>query len=125
VEFLVEGVGRVEGELLRFLAPRTVDALLRGRSFEGRAFRTHGGIYFPIGLGMGNEKPIREVPRGAIAYWPRPSAICIFLEEVRFGDKVTRLGGIRGDPRSQLGGLREGSRIRMVLGRDDREYLQP
>lgn len=119
MELLTEGGGKAEGELLRFLAPRTVDALLRRGPFEGRAFKTHGGIYFCIPLGMGNEKPIQEVPRGAIAYWPRPSAICIFLEGVRFGDKVTRIGAIRGDSLAKLADLKEGSRIRMVLGRND------
>ncbi|MEM2882621.1 MAG: cyclophilin-like family protein [Candidatus Bathyarchaeia archaeon] len=119
MEFLVEGGIRVEGELLRFLAPRTIDALRRRGAFEGRAFKTHGGIYFCIPLGMGNEKPSQEVPKGAIAYWPRPSAICIFLEGIRFGDKVTRLGAVREDLLAKLGDLREGSRIRMVLGRND------
>ncbi|MEM2491656.1 MAG: cyclophilin-like fold protein [Candidatus Bathyarchaeia archaeon] len=116
VEFLMEGGIRVEGEFLRFLAPRTVDALRRRGPLEGRLFKTHGGIYFCIPLSMGNEKPIQEVQRGTIAYWPRPSAICIFLEGVRFGDKVTRLGAVREDLLAKLGDLREGSRIRMVLG---------
>jgi hypothetical protein len=119
VAFVIEGSLRIEGELLRFLAPRTIDALYRGKAFEGRAFRTHGGLYFGIPLGMGNEKPIREIPEGAIAYWPRPSAICIFLEDVRFGDNVTRLGAIHEGSVDRLRGVRDGSRVRMILGRND------
>jgi hypothetical protein len=37
VKFLIEGLGEAEGELVRFMAPRTIDTIVRKLPVEGRA----------------------------------------------------------------------------------------
>jgi hypothetical protein len=37
VKFIIEGLGEAEGELVRFLAPRTIDTIVRKLPVEGRA----------------------------------------------------------------------------------------
>jgi hypothetical protein len=36
IKFLIEGLGEAEGELVRFLAPRTIDTIVRKLPIEGR-----------------------------------------------------------------------------------------
>ena len=36
IKFLIEGLGEAEGELVRFLAPRTIDFIVRMLPLEGR-----------------------------------------------------------------------------------------
>jgi len=78
VKFVIEGVGEAEGELVRYLAPRTVDALIKELPIEGRAALWKEEVYFEIPLKMGEEKAEPTVERGAIAYWPMGSALCVF-----------------------------------------------
>ncbi len=79
VRFVIEGLeARAEGELIRHLAPRTVDAIVRALPLEGYASTWLEEVYFEVPLRLGEEKPVREVERGAIAYWPAGSAICVF-----------------------------------------------
>jgi hypothetical protein len=78
VKFLVEGLGEAEGELVRFLAPRTVDMIVRKLPVEGRAALWKEEVYFETGIKMGEEKAKGTVENGAIAFWPMGSAICIF-----------------------------------------------
>jgi hypothetical protein len=37
IKFVIEGLGEAEGELVRFLAPRTIDTIVRKLPMEGRA----------------------------------------------------------------------------------------
>lgn len=115
-KFIIDDNEVIEGQLLRFLAPRTIDALLKKKVLEGRGFKTYGVLYFGIPLSMGNEKPSQEISRGLIAYWPKPSAICIFIDETRFNDKVTKLGVIYENYLNRIKEMGEGLRIKMILG---------
>ena len=81
VKFFVQGLGEAEGELVRFRAPRTVDALLRKMPLEGRAALLKGGFYFIVPLQMGLEKPVKTVSSGTIAFWPLGSALCLFYDD--------------------------------------------
>jgi len=79
VRFMIEGIeGSIEGELIRHLAPRTVDAIVRALPLEGYASTWLEEVYFEVPVRLGEEKPVREVEKGAIAYWPAGSAICVF-----------------------------------------------
>lgn len=81
VKFSVQGLGEADGELVRFRAPRTVDALVRKMPLEGRAALLKGGFYFAVPLQMGLEKPVKTVSSGTIAFWPLGSALCLFYDD--------------------------------------------
>ena len=81
VKFFIQGLGEADGELVRFRAPRTVDALVRKMPLEGRAALLKGGFYFTVPLQMGLEKPVKTVSSGTIAFWPLGSALCLFYDD--------------------------------------------
>lgn len=94
VKFLIEGLGEAEGELVRFLAPRTVDAIVRKLPVEGRAALWKEEVYFEIPIKMGEEKAKPTVETGTIAFWPMGSAICIFYGRSQPYSPVSTLGKI-------------------------------
>lgn len=94
VKFTVEGLGEAEGELIRHLAPRTVDIVVRKLPFEGRAALWKEEVYFEIPVKMGEEKAKSTVEKGAIAFWPMGSALCIFYGESQPYSPVNILGRI-------------------------------
>jgi hypothetical protein len=95
IKFLIEGFEEeAEGELIRYLAPRTVEAILRNLPLEGRAALWKEEIYFEIPVRMGGEKAKPMVENGAIAYWPMGSALCIFYGESQPYSPVSILGRV-------------------------------
>jgi hypothetical protein len=94
IKFTVEGVGKAEGELIRHLAPRTVDAIAKRLPMEGRAALWKEEVYFEIPVKMGEEKAEPTVEKGAIAYWPMGSALCIFYGESQPYSPVSIVGQV-------------------------------
>lgn len=94
VKFLIEGYGQAEGELVRFMAPRTVETIVRRMPLEGRAALWKEEIYFEIPIKMGEEKAKPTVETGAIAFWPMGSALCIFYGNSQPYSPVSVLGKI-------------------------------
>ena len=94
VKFTVEGLGEAEGELVRFLAPRTVDLIVRKLPIEGRAAVWKEEVYFETPIKMGEEKAKGTVEVGTIAFWPMGSAICIFYGNSQPYSPVSILGKI-------------------------------
>jgi hypothetical protein len=94
VKFLVEGLGEAEGELVRFLAPRTIDTIMRKLPLEGRAALWKEEVYFEVAVKMGEEKAKPTVEKGVIAFWPMGSAICIFYGDSQPYSPVSILGKI-------------------------------
>lgn len=94
IKFTIENLGQAEGELVRFLAPRTIDAIVRKLPVEGRAAIWQEEVYFEIPLKMGEEKAKRTVKEGTIGYWPMGSAICIFYGKSQPYSPVNILGKI-------------------------------
>jgi len=92
VKFTVEGLGEAEGELVRHLAPITVNMVVRKLPFEGRAALWKGEVYFEIPVRMGEEKAKSAVERGTIAFWPMGSALCIFYGQSQPYSPVNVLG---------------------------------
>jgi hypothetical protein len=80
VKFVIEGLGDAEGELVRFLAPRTIDTIVRKLPVEGRAALWKEEIYFEI--------PVK------IAFWPMGSALCVFYGQSQPYSSVNILGKI-------------------------------
>lgn len=94
IKFTVEGIGEVEGELVRHLAPRTVDAITKKLPLEGRAAIWKEEVYFEIPVKMGTEKAEPIVEKGALTYWPMGNALCIFYGESQPYSPVNIVGRI-------------------------------
>ena len=94
IRFRIESLGEAEGEFIRFLAPRTVDTLVRKLPIEGRAALWKEEVYFEIPVKMGEEKAKPVVETGTIAFWPMGSAICIFFGQSQPYSPVSILGKI-------------------------------
>jgi len=94
IKFIIEGLGEAEGELVRFLAPRTIDMIVRRLPIEGRAALWKEEVYFETPIKMGEEKAKGTVEKGTIAFWPMGSAICIFYGESQPYSPVNILGKI-------------------------------
>ena len=94
IKFLIEGVGEAEGELVRFLAPRTIDTIIRKLPVEGRAALYKEEVYFEIPIKMGEEKAKSTVESGTIAFWPMDSALCVFYGKSQPYSPVSILGKV-------------------------------
>jgi hypothetical protein len=94
IKFIIEGLGEAEGELVRFLAPRTIDMIVRKLPIEGRAALWKEEVYFETTVKMGEEKAKANVENGAIAFWPMGSAICVFYGESQPYSPVNILGKV-------------------------------
>jgi uncharacterized protein len=94
IKFLIEGLGEAEGELVRFLAPRTIDTIVRKLPIEGRAALYKEEVYFEIPIKMGEEKAKSTVEEGTIAFWPMDGALCVFFGKSQPYSPVSILGKI-------------------------------
>ena len=94
VKFVIENVGEAEGELVRHLAPRTVDAIAKTLPIEGRAALWKEEVYFEIPVRMGDEKAKPNVEKGAIAFWPMGNSLCIFYGSTQPYSPVNIVGEI-------------------------------
>ena len=94
VKFVIEGLGVAEGELVRFLAPRTIDTIVRKLPVEGRAALWKEEVYFEIPVKIGEEKAKPTVETGTIAFWPMGSALCVFFGQSQPYSPVNILGKI-------------------------------
>jgi len=94
IRFLIKGLGKAEGELVRFLAPRTVDTIVRKLPVEGRAALWKEEVYFEIPVKMGEEKAKPTVETGTIAFWPMGSALCVFFGQSQPYSPVNILGKV-------------------------------
>ena len=94
VKFVIEGLGEAEGEIVRFLAPRTIDTIVRKLPVEGRAAVWKEEVYFEIPVKIGEEKSKPTVETGDIAFWPMGSALCVFYGQSQPYSSVNILGKI-------------------------------
>jgi hypothetical protein len=105
--------GRVaEGELLRYLSPRTVDSIVRALPLEGRVARWKEEVYFEVPVKVGAEKPKEKVEKGTIAYWPMGAALCIFYGETQPYSPVNILGKVTANI-EVFAEVRSGTKIRV------------
>lgn len=95
VRFVLEDGRRADGELIRFQAPKTADALLRRLPIEGRVARWKEEVYFDAGITMGLEKARSKVDAGTIAFWPMGSAVCIFYGKTQPYSPVNIIGVVK------------------------------
>jgi len=112
IKFHLEGVGTAEGELIRFLAPRTVDAVLERLPIDGRAAVWREEVYFETPVKMGSEKAKPKVETGEITYWPMGSAICIFYGKSQPYSPVNPIGRVT-KGLELFEGVKAGTKIRL------------
>ena len=112
IKFVIEGLGEAEGELVRFLAPRTVDMIVRKLPIEGRAALWKEEVYFETPIKMGEEKAKATIEKGTIAFWPMGSAICIFYGESQPYSPVSILGQVTKNL-EVFGNVKSGMKIRV------------
>ena len=94
IKLIVERLGYAEGEFIRHLAPRTVDAIVKKLPVEGRAALWKEEIYFEIPVAMGEEKAKPTVKKGDLAYWPMGNALCVFYGDSQPYSAVNIVGRI-------------------------------
>ncbi len=112
IKLVIEGIGEAEGELVRHLAPRTVEAIMRKLPIEGRAALWKEEVYFEIPVKMGNEKAKPTVETGAIAFWPMGNALCIFYGETQPYSPVNIVGHVTKNL-ELFGQVKSGAKIRV------------
>ncbi|MCD6484865.1 MAG: hypothetical protein J7L47_07130 [Candidatus Odinarchaeota archaeon] len=114
IKIIFEGLGEVEGELNRALAPRTVERIIEVLPLMGRAIVwKNSEIYFPINLKFGLEKPTKKPPVGSIAYWSVGDAICFFFQEIEPYNPVTVIGTIIANL-DLLKKVKRGTRVKII-----------
>ncbi|MEM2576755.1 MAG: cyclophilin-like fold protein [Candidatus Bathyarchaeia archaeon] len=94
VKFIIEGLGEAKGELMKFLSPKTVEAILKVLPVEGYAAIWKEEVYFKVPVKVGAEKPRDKVATGDLAYWPLGSDICIFYGKSQPYSSVNLIGKI-------------------------------
>jgi hypothetical protein len=94
VRIKIYGLGEAEGEFIRVYAPLTVEALMRRLPLEGRAHPIEGGFSILVGLRRGEEKAVRRVEAGTMAYWPMEDSLCVYHSPASPYTPVNRVGRI-------------------------------
>ena len=112
VKFVIEGIGEAEGELVRHLAPRTVEAIFKKLPMEGRAALWQEEVYFEIPVKTGKEKAKPTVEKGTIAFWTMGNALCIFYGETQPYSPVNIVGKIT-ENLELFGQVKSGTKIRV------------
>lgn len=112
IRFVIENIGEAEGELIRHLAPRTVDAITKILPVEGRAALWKDEVYFELPLKMGDEKAKPKVEKGTIAFWPMGNALCVFFGESQPYSPVNIVGKVT-DNLATFAAVKSGTRIKV------------
>jgi len=113
IKFIIERVGEAEGELIRHLAPRTVDAIVKKLPVEGRAALWKEEVYFEIPVTVGKEKAKPTVKKGDLAYWPMGNALCVFYGDSKPYSPVNVVGRVMKNL-ELLSQVKSGAVIRVV-----------
>ncbi|MFX0006246.1 MAG: cyclophilin-like fold protein [Promethearchaeota archaeon] len=93
------GIGTIEGNIIRHIAPLTADAIisklplvLRGRfSFGSKKYWTLPGVEIYKGP---NSKSTDIVEKGEILYNPKTDELLIALEDIEMANKVNKIGKV-------------------------------
>ena len=93
------GIGTLEGDIIRYIAPLTADAIidklpfvLRGRfSFGSKKYWTLPGVEIYKGT---NPKSTIRGEKGDILYNPKTDELIIVIEEIEMPNKVNKIGKV-------------------------------
>ena len=104
----------VSGELIRFLAPRTIESLVRAVPFSSKAFLWKEELYFETPVSLGPERPKPTVQPGDIAYWPPGKALCLFFGSSQPYSPVNVIGKLKSEL-SELKKVRNGEHVEVKI----------
>ncbi|MFX0023407.1 MAG: cyclophilin-like fold protein [Candidatus Hermodarchaeota archaeon] len=93
------GIGTIEGNIIRHIAPLTADAIisklpliLRGRfSFGSKKYWTLPGVEIYKGP---NSKSTNVVNKGEIIYNPKTDELIVCLEDIEMPNKINKIGKV-------------------------------
>jgi len=106
----IEGLGELDGELIRFYAPLTVSTFVKMLPIGGAIAKWDYAIYFQVPLERGAEKPVSRVSAGDILYWPPGSCIALAFADAAPPAQMIKIGRYQADyERIKL--VRVGARI--------------
>ena len=94
IKITVDQLGVAIGELIRFHAPVTVEAILKALPLENMARVWGEEVYFPISVKVGAEKSKNNIEPGTLAYWPEGNSFCIFYGKTQPYSRVNVVGKI-------------------------------
>ena len=112
IKIIVKEIGEAKGELVRFLAPLTVEKIITMLPIDGRAHPRGGGFSMIISIKRGVEKAVRSVKAGDIAYWPMGDSLIIYPKNANSYGPVNIVGKIT-ENLEILQGLKGGIRVRI------------
>ena len=108
IKIVDKGVAR--GYLNRLTAPLTVETILQLLPLNTRTSPAIGHTSVLLGIKRGIEKPVNEVKRGTIAYWPRGDSLTIYTQDLKPYGQVNKIGEVE-ENLELFKGLSSGSRI--------------
>lgn len=114
IKFDIEELGSVDGELIRFSAPRTVENILKAMPINGFVSKLNASIYFSTLVKLGKEKAKSDIKKGEITYWPLGSAICVFYGPSKPYSPMNLIGHITNNLEI-FENIKVGKRIKMVM----------
>ena len=114
IRILVENLPELDGELYRFTAPLTVEALLRKMPLEGFIARWDTAIYIITDVERGVEKTSPKLDAGEIFYWSPGRVVGIALKNHIPRPQTVKVGAVVGGV-EVLNNARIGSMMRFVL----------
>jgi len=97
IKIEIEGLGELDGELIRFYAPLTVSALVKMLPIGGAIAKWDYAIYFQVPLERGAEKPVSRVSAGDILYWPPGSCIALAFADTTPPAQMIKIGRYQAD----------------------------
>jgi uncharacterized protein len=94
----IKGKAKIQCDLKRHLAPRTVGTIMRSLPLEGHAhFLGKNIAYFETGVDSGTERSVKEFKRGDIAFLSSAGGICFFIEDTLPGKIMAPIGKMLGN----------------------------
>lgn len=114
INIIIEEVGVLEGEFIRFYAPLTVSDLLKMMPLEGFAARWDYAVYIQINFKRGAEKIIDKINSGDILYWPPGPYLLIAFREAPSPSQIVRIGRVEKNY-EELEKAKPGLRVRITF----------
>jgi hypothetical protein len=114
IRIQVENLPELEGELHRFTAPLTVEAIIRKMPLEGFIARWDTAVYIITDIARGVEKYTPRLAAGEIFYWSPERVVGIAVKNHISRPQTVKVGAVIGDY-GVLSSARTGARMRFVL----------
>lgn len=114
IRIKVENLQELDGELYRFAAPLTVEAIIRKMPLEGFIARWDTAVYIITDIARGVEKHTPKLAAGEIFYWSPERVVGIALKNHVSRPQTVKVGAVEGDY-GVLSGARTGARMRFFL----------